>query len=309
MNNEVKPTEPAPERQLEVEEVLLSEPTNVGALLELGRLAAAHGNYGLALRSFAAAAVLQPKDIWRWLDVAGALVALERIEPAEEVYARILYVNNDQPQALIGLGHCARARGAHQEALSAFQRAAELIPQDMWRWLDVGDELLKLQRLEDAEVAFRRAAIVEPDAMAPALRLGRVARQRGEHKAALAAFQRTAELAPKDMWRWLDVAEELVALGRLPEAERVLSRAVEVAPDQKLPVERLGVCIAARGGVGAQLAYYQDYAKRNPDDLWGRQRVAALLRASGQLDEAEALCRAMLREAPENADTLLELGL
>ncbi|MBB5372747.1 tetratricopeptide repeat protein [Acidocella aromatica] len=309
MSNDVKPAAEALERQVQAEQILASEPANVGALVELGRSANAQGDHGAALRAFAAAAVLQPQDIWRWLDVAGALVALGRMEAAEDAYSRILLIKQDQPQALIGLGRCARTRHAHDEALAVFQRVAELVPHDMWRWLDVGDELIALNRLDDAEAAFQRAAIVAPDTMAPFLRLGRCARQRGAREVALAAFQRAAQLAPRDMWRWLDVGEELTVLGRLAEAESAFRHAVEVAPGQKLPVERLGACLAASGGPAAELAYYQDYANRNPDDLWGRRRVAALLRMSGRLDEAETLCRDTLREEPENADTLLELGL
>ena len=308
MSDDVKPTETALGRQSQAEYVLASDPANVEALLELGRLANARGDYGAALQSFAAAAMLQPQDVWRWLDVAETLVALERMEAAEEVYARILLIEQDQPQALIGLGRCARSRSAHNDALAAFQHAAELVPQDMWRWLDVGDELMALNRLDDAEAVFGRAGAVAPDTMAPFLRVGRCARQRGAHEAALAAFQRAAELAPQDMWRWLDVGEALMALGRLAEAESALSQAVAVAPGQKLPVERLGACISIRGGPAAELAYYQGYVSRNPDDLWGRRRVAALFRGAGRLDEAEALCRTMLREAP-GADTLMELGL
>ncbi|MDR3717597.1 MAG: tetratricopeptide repeat protein [Bryobacteraceae bacterium] len=289
--------------------ILNLDPVNTGALLALGSSARSRGDHGAALRAYAAAATVYPRDIWRWLDVADELVSLGRLEAAEDTYSRVLVLQQDQPQALVGLGRCARSRHSHEEALAAFQRAAELVPQDMWRWLDVGGELMMLDRLEEATAAFQRAAIIAPDTMAPFLWLGRCARQSGGHEAALAAFEHAARLAPQDMWRWLDVGEECMALGRMEKAEAAFRCAVDAAPGQRLAVERLGACINARGGARAELAYYQDYAGRYPDVLWARSRVAALLRGLDQLDDAAAICRDILREAPESSEAALELGL
>ena len=99
------------------------------AQMELGRSARARGDHVAALEHFAAAAaVASPRNPWPRLEQAATLHTLGRGEEAEALYMAVLADHPGQAKALLGLGHCARARGDHVAALEHFAAAAAASP-------------------------------------------------------------------------------------------------------------------------------------------------------------------------------------
>ena len=112
-----------------------------------------------------------------------------------------------------------RGTGANDLALVLSGLATRLAPRDAWRWLDYAADLLVVGRAAEAAIAYREVLAIDPGNMFALLGVLRVARESGDHEAALAASLAAAEVAPRDVWRWMDVAQELNALGRPLEAE------------------------------------------------------------------------------------------
>ncbi len=278
------------------------------ALMTLGRDARLSGDHLTALVHFQAVADHLPQDIWRKLDVAAELTALERFAEAERVHDAILALEPGNPQSLIALGQTARRRGDHEVALAHFQTVADHLPQDIWRKLDVIEELRSLGRLDEARIVYEAILALEPGNPQALIALGQGARRAGDHAAALAYFQTAAEHLPRDIWRKLDVIEELSALGRLDEAESLYRVILILDRDCLAAKVGLGQMIRRRNGAEAALAFFQAAALEEPGATWPHLEAATDLRALGRLVEADAKYGIVLTSDPNDLYALIGRG-
>ncbi|MBB3950210.1 tetratricopeptide repeat protein [Aureimonas jatrophae] len=119
------------------------------------------------------------------------------------------------------------------------------------------------------------------------------ARSAGDHLQALALFREAG-----DRWSRNDAGLELLALGRVDEAEREAVLLLREAADFA-PAHRTLALVARRQGRHEEaLQRFRAAAVRAPDDLWSRQDAAAELRALGRLDEAEEALRGLASATP-----------
>jgi tetratricopeptide (TPR) repeat protein len=290
------------------QEILAVEPESPEAFIALGQSARGMGDHAAAFGHFQAAAEHLPRDIWRKLDVVEELMALSRLDDAAVVCQEILAVEPDNPQAFIALGQCARRGGDHVASLGYFQTAAEHLPQDIWRKLDVVEELMALGRFTDAAAICREILAVDPDNPQVLITLGLCVRGSGNRAGSLVHFQAAAERLPQDIWRKLDVVEDLMALGRLDEAEFVCQEILAIAPDNPQVLIAMGQCTRRRGDRAASLGHFQAAAAQLPQDVWRKLDVVEDLLSMERFEEGEAVCREVLAIEPDNAQTLIILS-
>ncbi|HYG66989.1 MAG TPA: adventurous gliding motility TPR repeat lipoprotein GltE [Anaeromyxobacteraceae bacterium] len=89
----------------------------------------------------------------------------------------------------------------------------------------------------------------------------------------------------------------LEAQGRLPEARDAYRRALARKPGLRQAAVNLGVLLEKEGNASAAAEAYAAVVRDFPDDAAARARLAALYRASGQLEDAWRLAReALLRD-------------
>jgi tetratricopeptide (TPR) repeat protein len=118
-----------------------------------------------------------------WLELHGALShSLPQLEPGTELQAMGLYYlgkacveldRHDEAlphleESILGqpdfgythqlLGRCFRKAGSSEQALQAFGRVTELLPQFPWGWLDLGELLLEQGRPAEAVQALLKAS-------------------------------------------------------------------------------------------------------------------------------------------------------
>jgi tetratricopeptide (TPR) repeat protein len=286
-------------------EILALEPENPRAFIALGQAARGLGDRVAASGHFRAAAERLPQDIWRKLDVAEELMASGQFTEAVTVCEEVLALAPDNPQAFIILGQCARGRGEHIAALGYFQSVADHLPQDIWRKLDVVAELMTLDRFEQAAALCRDILAIEPDNPQVLITLGQCVRRGGNRMASLEHFQAAAERLPQDIWRKLDVVEELMALGRFEQAEAVCGEVQAIAPGNPQALIALGQCARRRGDRASSLGHFQAAAVQLPRDVWRKLDVAEDLLTMERYDETAAVCRDILLVEPDNPQALI----
>jgi tetratricopeptide (TPR) repeat protein len=280
----------------------------IPALIALGQFARQMGDRSVALAHFQAAAARVPEDFWRKLDVVEELLALNRFEEAAAVCQAVLALEPGQPQALIALGQGARRMGDRSAALAHFQAAAARVPEDFWRKLDVVEELLALNRFEEAAAVCQAVLALEPGQPQALIFLGQRARRMGDRSAALAHFQAAEARVPGDIWRKLDVVEELLALERLDEAESIYREILICDPNFVAAKVGLGQLERRRRGAAASLAFFQAAITADPKAIWPYLEAAANLRDLGRLEEAEAQYCIVLAREPSNIYALIGRG-
>ncbi|HKC13787.1 MAG TPA: VWA domain-containing protein [Vicinamibacteria bacterium] len=105
-----------------------------------------------------------------------------------------------RPRRLTARGQAEYERGNHPEALSAFEGAAGMRPQDPRARFNLADALYRNGKFEEAGALFRALGQDAPSPLAPAARfnLGNARFQKQDYRGAIEAYRDALHLAPDD---------------------------------------------------------------------------------------------------------------
>ena len=160
--------------------------------------------------------------------------------------------------------------------------------------LDVGEELLRLERLDEAVAVYLEAVTRDP-LLAKGFRgLGLIARRRGDREEAARRFQEATAVEPDNIWLWFDLASELREQGRLDEAADAYRKMLGGDPKVFHAWRGLALIARQRGDRAEALDCFRVAAIFNPSDIWAVQDVAAEFRELGRFEESAAACRQAL---------------
>ncbi|MEZ5961815.1 MAG: sulfotransferase [Hyphomonadaceae bacterium] len=164
---------------------------------DAGQLAAAEASYRRSL-------ALQPEEVGPLFNLITVLEEQGKLEEADQVIQRaeaaarrVLEVQPENAEAANVLGLACVALGRHDEAVEAFKRAAARTGY-VDPWINLGNSLKNLGRMDEALAALDRARELAPQSAAPLLAITQVKVFRNDddpHLAALEALERKSELA------------------------------------------------------------------------------------------------------------------
>lgn len=196
-----------------------------------------------------------------------------------------------------------RARAHHELGLAAVERnewgravdelgaAARLMPERSAYWFDYGQALIRSGRQEPGIEAVERAVRLSTDTPHRRSFLTRIYLSAGRYEDALENVDILLDASPGDFEHLSDRAVALVGLGRLDEAEKVLTRARARLDESELPAatsERfylaVGIYHEAAGALDEADAAYRYALRMNPlsdDARRGIERVRELRETGG----------------------------
>ena len=124
---------------------------------------------------------------------------------------------------------------------------------------------LKVGHLEEAEGYCR--SVLEQDGVQPdvLLLLGLTLQRRGRLDEALEPFARLTELSPGDSTHWTNYATALHRADDVEGAHRAIRKAIETAPDEAEPLERLGLLCLELGDPQAARAVLLRASDKAPE--------------------------------------------
>lgn len=168
-------------------------------------------------------------------DVKGAVAALKMALHFVPAYA----------PAIFSLGTVEYQRGKPAAGRRLFHSLLSL-PADTPDLCDVidhaGDSLIERRDYLDGLELYRAAALRFPQVAVFHQGIGCCAGHQGLHEEAIAASQRAVELEPDSAKFLSDFGWSLLEAGRLTEAEKALSQAVAMDPNDELARENLRFC-------------------------------------------------------------------
>ena len=148
----------------------------------------------------------QPENTDAWKQLAFVLyragqVETKYLEEAVSAYQHVLDQNNDDIDALRGLGNIAYDRNEPEQALRYYKRVLEFEPKDKGVRTDVGTMLLAANRSTEAIDTYLGVLQEDPTFFQAQFNLAIAYRAAGRTDLALAALHRAVELAPDDASR------------------------------------------------------------------------------------------------------------
>jgi predicted TPR repeat methyltransferase len=228
-------------------------------------------------------------------------VALQKegdLDTADELYARILAVAPEYPDAWHFRGLLALQRGQQDEAVALIQRAIDLAPEYADAHNNLGNIMLMAKRYDEAMACYRRAVELRPDLAEAHFNLGRSYEATNRIKEAVAAFRRG--LAPGHFESYSRLAGLLYTAGRQEEAVEVYREWLKVDPENDYARHMLASAtsqdVPARASDGTVQALFDRFAHDFDEQLAKLQ-----YRAPGLVLEA---CKRVIGEPAGALETL-----
>jgi tetratricopeptide (TPR) repeat protein len=289
-------------RELAAAEALARSPNDPEHLFEFARAALARGDWEAAIRRWQIAEERFPGS---WQSPQGAALALQgmgRLDDAEAVLQVAIERFPDEPEPLFDLARLAEVRGDWEEAIRRWRVARARFPE---RWQCPLGEALGLRvlgRLDEAEAVLRAATQNFSDQSEPLFDYARVAEARGDWAEAIRRWRVAGERPPC----LLGEAACLRALGRLDDAEAVLTAAMERFPSEPGPLFDHAKIAEARGDWTEAVRRWRAVGERFAE-RWEPPLGEALgLRALGRFDDAEAVLAAAMQRFPNEPEPLFD---
>ncbi|MDE1895820.1 MAG: tetratricopeptide repeat protein [Rhodospirillales bacterium] len=239
-------------------------------------------------------------------------IALGQVEIAARVAGTIFILTSpltiSEPEMAARLAKYATLTQDPDEAHEALRVAARLAVEDPWQVMELAAALRESGAPQDAMSTLVTLLETHPKFWHAHVALGHIARAGGDRAAALGWFTQAAALAPGDVWRGLDVAEELRVLGRVEEAKTVLTQVAADFP-QSWPVEQgFGHCARAQSAHGVARRHFEEAIRLAPDELSPRLGLIEVLRDTGAFDDARQAALALRTVHPGQTSILLTLA-
>jgi protein O-GlcNAc transferase len=162
---------------------------------------------------------------------------------------------------------------------------------------------------KDALSAFQNAAQLMPDDPDAHSNLGNVLRDAGHLDDAMACYERALALNPGFAEAWYNAGVTLRDLGRLDEAVSRFRQALAIKPDYVDAHNNLGITLKDSGQFESALAGFQRALSLNPDNAQVHNNLGNVLRESGHPDKAIPCYRRALALNPDFPEAFLNLGI
>ncbi len=157
------------------------------------------------------------------------------------------------------------------------------------------------------EYLIRRALEFDPDNADALFELASVLRVLRRYDEALALLERHERLAPGDFQVLADIGRCLSGLGRYPEAQSVLRRALAGLDDANTRYD-LGFVLERGGRVSEAIAEYRRALERNPNHRDALNNLGVDLARQGDLAQAVRQFERLVAVDPDNPDAHTNLG-
>ncbi len=233
---------------------------------------------------------------------------------AEQYYRLILQADPANPDAHHLLGVCAAQQGRHEQAITSIRQAIALnnaIPAYHGNLAlahnNLGVELQRQQKLDDAVGHFKEALQLKPDFAEAYCNLGLALTGQGRLDEASAACNTALRLNPQLADAHNNLGNALRELGKLNDAAASYHEALRINPRFAEAHGNLGIVLMEQNRLVEAAACYRQALAINPDYALALTHLGHVLRDQDQTDEAVACYRRALDLQPDNLAVLAVL--
>src|SRR3990170_4725946 len=195
-----------------------------------------------------------------------------------------------------------------KNALPAFQKTAELMPNDAEAHFNLGVVQKSLGQLDDAVASYRRALKLNPGSADAHNNLGSALKDLGQLDGAVDSYRRALQINPNHADAHFNLGNALKELGQLDNAVASYRKAVEIRPNFAEAHKNLGAVLIELGQLEDTVTSYRRVLELKPDSAVAHYNLSAVLKSLGRLDEAVEGYRHALEIKPDFAEAHSNLG-
>lgn len=173
-----------------------------------------------------------------------------------------------------------------QDSITLFERAVEVTENNNTMRSNLGAELAKKGRLEEAIDHYRQALKISPDFAGVHNNLGLALVETGEMDEAIFHYRRALRTDPKNAEVHDNLGVALAEKGQLDQAIDHYRRSLQINPQNANVHNNLGFLFARRGQLDEAIEHYRRAVQIDPDFAKAHNNLGFELSKRGQLDEA-----------------------
>ncbi len=196
-----------------------------------------------------------------------------------------------------------------KDGLTAFQKTADLLPNDAGVQMNLGNALQDAGQLDEAVQSYQRALAIKPTFAEAHNNLGATFATLGQLEESVASYRRAVQIKPDFAAAHNGLGGVLRDLGQLDEAVASYRRAIKVQPNYAEAHNNLGVTLRDLGQFDQAMMSYRQVLKIQPDYAAVHSNLGVVLRDLGRLEDAISSFHQALAIQPDDAQTLNNLGL
>ena len=155
--------------------------------------------------------------------------------------------------------------GYWKNSLSLFRRAIQVTKNNNFIHNNLGAELVKAGRLDEAIGHFRTALQIDPDIARAHNNLGLALVEKGQLDEAISCFRRAVLIKPEYANAHNNLGAELGKKGQLDEAIGYFRRAVQINPNFAMAHYNLGLALAEKGQLDEAISHSRQSLKLQPE--------------------------------------------
>ena len=231
---------------------------------------------------------------------ARARVLAGDLRGGEEDYRKALELDSENIDYLVGLGSVLLRRESRDQAREALSKALEANAEHGRANILMGILYRDAMELDTALKHHLRAARVDPENPRAHFELGITYNLRGDNIAAEASLAKAVRLEPNDGINWYAYAEALRVLGKFQESLDPYRKAVELLPGHKKAPNKLGYVLFKLGKVAEAEVVLTAAVRNNPNDPYPYFNLGMVYASGEKLALAINSFQRFLDLAPEN---------
>lgn len=245
------------------QQVLLEQPSHVGAMHYLGLIAHQRSSFDLAVERISRAIELSgdsaPPEFY--VNLANALKRTGQLDAALSAYERALSLWPEMPLAWFNLGLLQRQLGATDKAIVSLQQACTAAPSLVEAWLELGECYLGRGEDAGAVACFDRVLNVAanvPNFPEIYIRIGRNLVLARRYQSAIKVLEQVQATRPNDFNRLLALGCAQSGCGRLTDAERTFNKANKIKLGDIACADNLASVYKDQGQTELAIGIYRD---------------------------------------------------
>jgi tetratricopeptide (TPR) repeat protein len=304
----------------EFEKIVALTPKSVEDRMVLGQLYTVKHDSKKAEEQFKTAQAIEPDSEEVVLNLAHLYAESGDLQHAVKVIEDVP-VNDRTAKMEFALGAAYDQLKQPKDAISAYQRAADMEPSDLHTLDALAQALLANNQLDEALKQFKQLAEADPENPEAPVHISEIQRRQGKFEDALTTIRQARKLDPTNLEAGFNEGLLLDVLGRFDEAVKTYSAMVDLTShangaytneeknNRGIFLERLGAIYLEQNKTDLAITAYQKMIDMGGDTaLRGYQGQVDAYRNGRQFDKAIEVSRKAVAADPKNRDLKLMLA-
>ena len=195
-----------------------------------------------------------------------------------------------------------------RDSLSLFRRAIQVTENNYFMHNNLGAELVKAGRLDEAIGHYRRVLQINPNFAEAHNNLGLALAEKGQLDEAIGYYRRALQTDPKNAEVHDNLGVALAERGEMDEAIDHYQRALQINPQNANVHNNLGFLFAGRGQLDEAIDHYRSAVEIDPDFAKAHINLGFELSKRGQLDEAISHYHQAIKMRPRDSAAMNNLA-